>query len=286
MSSARGGMSTGSTSAARRFRAREQPHGEHGMEPTIGTSLQRVRKAYEQVYDQLRDLIMRGELQRGQRLPGEAALAGEFGVSRGTVREALRLLAAQNLIRTAKGAGGGSFVTLPTADHVSEVLQANIRLLSESCEVSAEDMLEARELLEAFAARMAAMRRGEADLERLRACIIDDPLDLGTERQHAQNTGFHTALLEASGNTLLAIAAQPVFGILQTNMRRREIERGTLARVNEDHRRILAAVEKGDANAAEQQMRAHLAMLRETYVRLWTHHGEHHHAGADSGVGD
>jgi GntR family transcriptional regulator, transcriptional repressor for pyruvate dehydrogenase complex len=286
MSSARGGIPTGSAPAGRRARAREEPHGDPGLEPTIGTPLQRVRKAYEQVYDQLRELIMRGELARGQRLPGEAALAGEFGVSRGTVREALRLLAAQNLIRTAKGAGGGSFVTLPTADHVSEVLQANIRLLSESREVSAEDMLEARELLEAFAARLAARRRGEADLERLRACIIDDPLDLGTERQHAQNTGFHTALLEASGNTLLAIAAQPVFGILQTNMRRREIEHGTLARVNEDHRGILAAVEKGDANAAEQQMREHLAMLRETYVRLWTRHGERQLAGADSGVGD
>ena len=286
MSSARGGIPTGSAPAGRRPRAREEPHGDRGLEPSIGAPLQRVRKAYEQVYDQLRELIMRGELQRGQRLPGEAALAGEFGVSRGTVREALRLLAAQNLIRTAKGAGGGSFVTLPTADHVSEVLQANIRLLSESREVTAEDMLEARELLEAFAARMAASRRGEADLERLRACIIDDPLDLGTERQHAQNTGFHTALLEASGNTLLAIAAQPVFGILQTNMRRREIERGTLARVNEDHRRILAAVEKGDANAAEQQMREHLAMLRETYVRLWTRHGERQLPGADSGVGD
>lgn len=286
MSSARGGIPTGSAPAGRRPRAREEPHDDRGLEPTIGAPLQRVRKAYEQVYDQLRELIMRGELERGQRLPGEAALAGEFGVSRGTVREALRLLAAQNLIRTAKGAGGGSFVTLPTADHVSEVLQANIHLLSESREVSAEEMLEARELLEAFAAQMAARRRGEADLERLRACIIDDPLDLGTERQHAQNTGFHTALLEASGNTLLAIAAQPVFGILQTNMRRREIERGTLARVNEDHRRILAAVENGDANAAEQQMRAHLAMLRETYVRLWTRHGEHQLAGGDSGVGD
>src|SRR5437764_15085885 len=88
-----------------------------------GPPVKRVRKAYEQVYDQLRELIMRGELVRGQRLPGEAELAREFGVSRGTVREALRLLAAQDLIRTAKGAGGGSFVTLPTADHVSEVLQ-------------------------------------------------------------------------------------------------------------------------------------------------------------------
>jgi DNA-binding FadR family transcriptional regulator len=252
----------------------------------IGAPLQRVRKAYEQVYDQLRELIMRGELTRGQRLPGEAELAREFGVSRGTVREALRLLAAQNLIRTAKGAGGGSFVTLPTADHVSEVLQANIRLLSEAREVTAEEMLETRELLETFAARMAAQRRTGDDLDRLHACIIEDPAELGTERQHASNTSFHTVLLEASGNTLLSIAAQPVFGILQTNMRRREIEPDTLAKVNDDHRAILEAVEAGDADAAARHMRKHLAMLRKTYVRLWTHHGETSPVETRGGVGD
>lgn len=202
------------------------------------------------------------------------------------MREALRLLAAQNLIRTAKGAGGGSFVTLPTADHVSEVLQTNIRLLNESREVTAEEMLETRELLETFAARMAAQRRTTRDLDRPRACIIEDPQELGTERQHAANTSFHTALLDASGNTLLSIAAQPVFGILQTNMRRREIEPATLAKVNEEHRGILAAVEASDADAAARQMRKHLAMLRKTYVRLWTHHGEASPVGQRDGVGD
>ena len=121
--------------------------------------MRRVRKAYEQVYDQLRDWIMRGELSRGARLPNEAVLAREFGVSRGTVREALRVLAAQNLIRTAKGAGGGSFVTLPTVDHISTFLHANISLLSESDDVTLREFLEARELLEVFAARRCAERR-------------------------------------------------------------------------------------------------------------------------------
>jgi DNA-binding FadR family transcriptional regulator len=244
-------------------------------QPAIGAPVRRVRKAYEQVYDQLRELILGGELARGQRLPNEAVLAHQFGVSRGTVREALRLLAAQGLVRTTKGAGGGSFVTLPTVDHVSEFLRTNISLLTETREVSAEEMLEVRELLESFAARTAALRRSPEDLERLRACITDDPLELGSEQQFAYNAGFHAGLLEASGNTLLAIAAQPIFGILQTNMRRREIPHQTLRRVNEEHRAILAAVEKGDPEAAEEHMRAHLAMLRKTYVRLWTHHGRH-----------
>ena len=249
----------------------------------IGAPVHRVRKAYEQVYDQLRELIMRGELARGQRLPGEAALATEFGVSRGTVREALRLLAAQNLIRTAKGAGGGSFVTLPTADHISELLQANIRLLNESREVTAEEMLEARELLESFAARMAARRRSQPDLEQLAACIVD-PDEFGTEQQLICNTAFHTGLLEAAGNTLLSISAGPVFGILQTNMRRSEIGPKTLEHVNDDHRAILDAVRARDADEAEHRMRAHLAMLRETYGRLWTADGARRSTGP--GVGD
>ena len=67
-----------------------------------------MRKAYEQVADQLRELIVTGELAPGERLPTETVLAREFGVSRATVREALRLLAAQGLIRTAKGAAAGA----------------------------------------------------------------------------------------------------------------------------------------------------------------------------------
>jgi GntR family transcriptional regulator, transcriptional repressor for pyruvate dehydrogenase complex len=239
----------------------------------VGAPVQRVRKAYEQVHDQLRDLIMKGELARGQRLPNEAALAREFGVSRGTVREALRVLAAQNLIRTAKGAGGGSFVTLPTVDHISEFLKANISLLSESQDVSPEELLEARDLLEGWAARAAAERRTEAHVVRLRDCIIDEEVKLGTEEQFTYNAAFHTGVLDAAQNTLLAIAAQPVFGVLQTNMRRSEITRETLHQINDDHRAIVDAIDAGDADQAERQMRSHVDFLRATYVRVWTHHG-------------
>src|SRR5207237_1140633 len=81
--------------------------------------------------------------------------------SRATVREALRLLAAQSLIRTAKGATGGSYVTVPSADHLSESLRSGIGLLADTKDVSLEELLEARELLEVPAARLAAARRRE-----------------------------------------------------------------------------------------------------------------------------
>lgn len=250
----------------------------------VEAPIQRVRKAYEQVYDQLRELIVKGEFARGQRLPNEAVLARNFGVSRGTVREALRVLAAQNLIRTAKGAGGGSFVTMPTVDHISEFLQANISLLSESNDVTLDEFLEARELLEVFAARSAAQRRTEAHLEQLRDTIMTEPEQLNTQEQFSYNKEFHSAVLGACGNTLLCIAAQPVFSILQTNLRRSPLAKRFPIRVNDDHRVILRAIEAGDADAAADAMRHHMAYLRRTYQRMWAGRGSAAGPGAGSGT--
>ena len=229
----------------------------------------RVRKAYEQVYDQLRELIIRGELPRGERLPNETVLAREFGVSRGTVREALRALAAHNLIHTVKGASGGSFVTLPTIDHISEFLQANISLLSASNDVTLEEFLEARRLLEVFAARQCALRRSETDLERLRETIIDPASKLPAEERFIYNEGFHSALLDGAGNTLLRIAAQPIFSVLQTNFSREALSPRFAARVDEDHRAILVAIEHGDSEAAAAEMQKHLDYLSRTYTSMW-----------------
>lgn len=240
------------------------------LEPGLLQSapIQRVRKAYEQVYDQLRELIMTGELARGERLPNEAILAREFGVSRGTVREALRVLAAQNLIRTAKGAGGGSFVTLPTVDHISEFLRLNISLLSESEDVTLDEFLEARHLLEVFAAKLAAERRRPEDLEVMRA-TLHDPSELTPEEQYVQNKNFHTAVVTSSRNTLLKIATQPIYSVLQTNLDRSHIPPSFPGQVEHDHRAILEAIESRDAELAERLMHEHLVFLREMYEKNW-----------------
>jgi DNA-binding FadR family transcriptional regulator len=245
------------------------PTAEQSKEAVTAAPVTRVRKAYEQVYDQLRDLIVRGELARGERLPNELVLAREFGVSRGTVREALRVLAANNLIRTAKGASGGSFVTLPTVDHISAFLQANIGLLSESNDVTLEEFLEIRQLVEVFAASRSAERRSQADLERLRDTIIEDPAKLSAEEQFAYNKEFHGAVLDSCGNTLLRIAAQPIFSVLQTNLSREAMSPRFAKRVNEEHRAILAAIEAGDGEAAAAEMHKHLGYLRRTYTKMW-----------------
>jgi DNA-binding FadR family transcriptional regulator len=226
-------------------------------------------KAYEQVAETLRGRVVAGELEPGQRLPTETALAAEYGVSRATVREALRLLAAQNLVRTAKGATGGSYVTLPSADHLSESLRSGLGLLAETKDVSLEELLEARELLEVPAARLAASRRREEDLERLRAAIPGEPLRLGTEEQFVYNRDFHSIVIEASCNTLLLIAAQPVFGVLQTRLARATLGGRFHRTINDHHRAIAAAIDAGDAEGAAGEMLAHLEYLRPFYEKAW-----------------
>jgi DNA-binding FadR family transcriptional regulator len=235
--------------------------------------VRRVRKAYEQVADQLRQLIMSGELSPGERLPNEALLAREFGVSRATVREALRVLAAQNLLRTAKGAGGGSYVTLPTVDHISEFLRSNINLLTDSRDVTLRELIEARELLEVPAARLAARRRKEPDLERLRAAIPPDPLALDHREQFEHNKDFHSAVIECCGNALLYIAAQPVFSTLQTHLARSTLGRRFHAAINEQHLCIKEAIEAGDADAAGAEMHRHLEFLVPFYEKAWRNLG-------------
>jgi DNA-binding FadR family transcriptional regulator len=233
--------------------------------------VRRVRKAYEQVAEQIEQLIFSGMLKRGDRLPTEAELANQCGVSRATVREALRLLAAQRLIRTEKGSGGGSFVTVPSVSSISDYLHSSIGVLTSAHDVSLEEFLEARELFEVPAARRAAERRDPVSLRHIHDSIPELSNDLDTEEQFKYNKGFHSAIVEAAGNTLIQIAAQPVFSVLQTNLSRGVLGEEFHRSINEHHVEISAAIDLGDGAAAEQLMRDHLEFLRPHYERVWPH---------------
>lgn len=229
--------------------------------------VRRIRKAFEQVADQLRELIVQGSLAPGQRLPTEAELSAQFGVSRATVREALRLLSAQNLVRTAKGVGGGSYVNVPTVANVSALVTSNLGLMRG--EVTLESLLEARELLEVPAAGLAAARRSDEDVRALLETIPDDPRALSLAEQFTHNREFHFRLVQAAGNPILSIAAEPIFVVLQTHLRRRDLGVGDQCGIADEHRGILRAVEAGDAKAATEAMRRHLGTLRPGYERTW-----------------
>lgn len=239
--------------------------------PANRVAVRPVRTAHEQVAEQLREMIVSGELSAGTRLPNEGQLAVDFGVSRPTVREALRALAGQGFLRTVKGARGGSFVQQPTIPNITDYLSTSMAMLSRSATVEFEQFLEARILFESPAARLAAQRRSDADLEALAASIPESPLTLPPERQYLYNRDFHRAVVDAAGNPLLTICSQPVFAVLNTHLRRSRLQPTDEyhRRMNDDHQAIYEAVSAGDGDAAERLMREHLEYLRPRYQKAW-----------------
>ncbi|MTK05060.1 FadR/GntR family transcriptional regulator [Micromonospora sp. CP22] len=225
----------------------------------------RVRTAYQQVADQLRELILTGSLSAGDRLPSEAELAATFGVSRSTVREALRVLASRDLIRTTRGTTGGTFVSTVNFEQVSDYLETSIGLMSGSASVTVGEMLEAREVLEVPAARLAALRRGDDHLKALREAIEREMLTRGRGGRFREHRNFHAIIVEAAGNRLLSMMTEPVFRVLQAKFLSPNVPDEFWAGVDHEHEAILAAIENGDGEAAAAEMLKHLIALREAY---------------------
>lgn len=245
--------------------AKQPPATTHGIEIPV----QRVRRASDQVAGQLRDLILAGTLQPGARLPTEQALGQQFGVSRATIREALNVLSTEGLTRAKKGVKGGSFVTMPSADHVTDTLSFGVTLLSQTNDVTVDELLEVRDYLEVPASGLAAKRRTDEDLTALRASLDQPERSLSVTEQFVKNRSFHGTILVASGNTLLQIAAQPIFTVLQTRLSRSALGADFHSCVNDHHTQIADAIEAGDVEAAERLMAEHLDWLRPRHERVW-----------------
>nr|WP_239455633.1 FadR/GntR family transcriptional regulator [Nocardioides gilvus] len=229
-------------------------------------SVSRVRPAYQQVADQLRQLILEGRLCVGDRLPSEGELASQFGVSRSTVREALRALASRDLIHTTRGPTGGTFVSQVKVEKISDYLETSIGRLSGDKGVTVQEMLEARDVLEVPAARLAADRRQACHLEAMRAAIEREVATRGRNDRFAEHRDFHQVIVEASGNVLLGMMNEPVFRVLQAKFLRPTVPEGFWATVDHDHGALLTAIGDRDAVAAGQLMADHLVALRDAYT--------------------
>lgn len=236
----------------------------------------RWRPVYEDIAESLREQIAAGSIAHGKRLPTEAALAESFGVSRATIREALRLLAAQDLIRTDKGPLGGSYVTVPRFGHITETLRGSISALSLAEQVTVQDLLFVRAALEIPAASLAASRRRVQDVNRLRDTMSGVRAEVAT----LQNRDFHTIVLEACGNVLLALAAQPIFAVLLANVDESKLTQRYKRAIRAQHRDIADAIDVGDSEAAAALMEHHLDFVGPHYERAWVTPADRHQPAA------
>jgi DNA-binding FadR family transcriptional regulator len=208
-----------------------------------------------QIATAIRDAIMEGTLIVDERLPSESELADHFAVSRPTVREALKRLAAQSLIRTQRGATGGAFVNrLSYTNAYSQQVTTSTLLLSMNA-VSFETACEARYALERACAPLSALRRTRDHLATMRAEIRrQSQPDLDDEAFCASDVAFHRALVDGAANPVLSYqlagaveAMQPLMNMITFTARSREV-------IVALHIRIADALELGDADATNQAL--------------------------------
>lgn len=210
-----------------------------------------------QIAEAIRDAIIAGELIVDSRLPSEAELVDQFKVSRPTVREALKRLAAQSLIRTQRGATGGAFVNrISFEDAYSQQITTSTLLLSMNA-VSFETACEARYALERACAPLSAHRRSADQLATMRAEIHrQSQPGLTDEAFCASDVAFHRALVDGADNPVLSYqlagaveAMQPLMNMITFTARDR-------AKIVALHTEICDAIELQDARGAGEALTA------------------------------
>lgn len=220
-----------------------------------------------QVAENIRSAIMDGRLKVEERLPTEEDLAKSFGISRPTVREALKRLAAQNLIHSKRGPTGGNFVKRPDPEGLSKAITGAATLLVGVGAFDIEEIIIARLETETVCCRLACENHDEADLAAMEAEIaVQRDEAISDEDFCASDVRFHRALVDATGNGPMKLMMYTVIEafIPITNMIVFRIrERRHVAAL---HQEILDAVRGREAAIAAGALTRLLAYVQETYA--------------------
>jgi DNA-binding FadR family transcriptional regulator len=208
------------------------------------------------IADQIRTAILEGKLQPGNRLPNERQLAEQFGVSRVTMRDALRALETSGLVEIRVGASGGAFVTAPSTDVVGEGI-SNILVLAK---VDPDEIAEARLIIEVGTVTLVVERAQAEDIAALRELCDESERALATGTYHTDlSRVFHTALAQAAHNRAVELVAATFAGPLSLQpVRDREPLPWSHERTVAEHRALVDAIDARDVEEARRIMTEHL----------------------------
>jgi len=226
-----------------------------------GLAVRRIEPAYRQVAGQLRRMIVDGTLAPGAQLPSEDKLGAQFGVSRNTIREALRMLSSQNLTHTKRGVTGGTFIAQPTPEALQENIVTSLQLLNGFNVINGDELFETRLILEVPSARSAALRRTDTDLDRLRGAAIRVEHGRTVLDRTVSSQDFHQAVMDAAGNRLVSLLAPPVWDVFQQDSLSTSRSSDRWEDIDNEHLEILGHIEAQRADEAAEAMRVHLERL-------------------------
>lgn len=218
-------------------------------------------RTYEEVVHRIQDEILAGRLKGGDRLPGERRLSEMLGVSRPTLREALRVLETLEILEVPKRAGpdGGPMVREQPGQALYRLLRTQLAL----DHYSIRDLVETRYAIEVSAVAWAARRAHDDHLERLRSIVkqMSEP-DIDRESYNELDISFHASIAPATGNALIAGLMLAIRAAIKDEMlatfRRIDDWPATRDHLTTEHAAILAAIEAGDVSRGEALIRAHL----------------------------
>jgi GntR family transcriptional repressor for pyruvate dehydrogenase complex len=232
----------------------------------------RVPKAAELVAQELRRRIIARELKEGDTLPPEPELIRHFGVSRPTLREAIRILESQDLISVRRGQRSGARVHLPTIEQAS----FQTALLFQVQDVTLAQIIEAWLFVEPKVIAMLAARRPRDVVSMLRESVgADAPLiDRDVRSPEFQMVGFHRLLIESNGNSALATLLGMLRRIIEKHFQMAIKMRDPSAMyfrythaLHRDHEELLDYIEEGNDLAAEALWRQHLSIWGSRMVK-------------------
>lgn len=202
----------------------------------------------------MRGQILSGALRPGDRLPTERELARQMGVSRVTVRDAVRTLETARLVEVRVGAGGGPFVTHPPLEAVTESLGTHLRLRG----TTFLELAEVRQALEVRAVRLACERASADDLVRLRALAERPGGGRSAAETAEQSVDFHVALVAATQNGALLAMFLAARSLLQEAFDVLHARQPDMVEVASDvHRRLVGLIETRKVDQAAALMREH-----------------------------
>ena len=225
-------------------------------------------RAYSVVLDWLEEQLRSGEIVVGDKLPGERALAEQFSISRASVREATRILDAMGLVRSGVGSGpnaGAIVISEPSA-----ALAWALRMHVATRALPVRDLVQTRLLLETQAAHDSADPRIAPDSEERAAILrsageVLDQMDhpgLPAADFHALDAQFHILLTSLAGNvvveTMMASLRQATISYISETVADNPDWPAIARRLQEQHRAILAAVEKRQGERAAELLREHI----------------------------
>src|ERR1700732_1868407 len=215
-----------------------------------------VPKASDVLASQLRERILNGELAEGVSLPAERDLVKQTQMSRATVREALRILEVQNLVRVKAGRAGGAFVQRPT----TKSMASSVILLIRGRRIKLVDLMETREALEPFCAELAARNRTEEDLtelDRANEAIADPEADL--EQFLQANLDWHVGVAVASHNELLIGFMIALSQAIYAGTENEDfVDSAVRVVTTKAHRAITTRIRDRDTTAAGRRMHRHV----------------------------